>query len=45
MSVGRTTGRLATIRSIRPSMAVSSPIWYWAASSTLPNECASGSHM
>ena len=32
------------IWSIRPSTAVANPIWYCAAMSSFPNECASGSH-
>ena len=44
MNVGRTTARLSTILSIRPSTAVAKPICSCAASSTLPNECDSGSH-
>ena len=44
MNVGRTAPRFSTILSTRPSTAVAKPTWHWTASSTLPNECASGSH-
>ncbi len=43
MNVGWTTARLSTILSTRPSIAVGKPICSWTASSTWPNECASGS--
>ena len=44
MNVGFTTPRLSTIFSTRPSIAVAKPQASWAESSTLPNECAIGSH-
>ena len=44
MNVGRTSPRLSTILSTRPSTAVAKPTWHWIASSIFPNECASGSH-
>jgi hypothetical protein len=44
MNVGRTRARFSTILSMRPSTADAKPISSWAASSTLPNECDSGSH-
>ena len=44
MNVGFTTPRLSTILSTRPSMAVAKPQASWVDSSTLPNECAIGSH-
>ncbi len=44
MKVGRTAARLSPILSTRPSITVGKPISSGSASSTLPNECASGSH-
>ena len=44
IQVGRTTARLSMILSTRPSTAVGKPIASWVVSSTLPNECAIGSH-
>ena len=44
MKVGFTTPRFSTILSTRPSMAVAKPHASWVESSTLPNECAIGSH-
>ena len=44
MNVGFTMPRFSTILSTRPSMAVAKPQASWAESSTLPNECAIGSH-
>jgi hypothetical protein len=44
IQVGRTTARFSTILSTRPSTAVGNPIASWVFSSTLPNECAMGSH-
>ena len=44
MKVGRTTARLSMILSTRPSTAVAKPQASWVESSTLPNECAIGSH-
>ena len=44
MNVGFTMPRFSTILSTRPSMAVAKPQASCAESSTLPNECAIGSH-
>ena len=44
MKVGRTTARFSMIFSTRPSTAVAKPQASWVDSSTLPNECAIGSH-
>ena len=44
MNVGRTTARLSMILSTRPSTAVAKPQASWVESSTLPKECAIGSH-
>ena len=44
MNVGFTTARLSMILSTRPSTAVANPHASWEESSTLPNECAIGSH-
>ena len=44
MNVGFTVAQLSTIFSTRPSTAVAKPQASWAESSTLPNECAIGSH-
>ena len=43
MNVGETTARLSMILSTRPSTAAAEPVASCAASSTLPNECDSGS--
>ena len=44
MKVGFTIARLSMILSTRPSTAVAKPQASWVESSTLPNECAIGSH-
>ena len=44
MNVGFTAAQLSTIFSTRPSTADAKPQASWADSSTLPNECAIGSH-
>ena len=44
MKVGFTMARFSMILSTRPSTAVGNPQASWVESSTLPNECAIGSH-
>lgn len=44
MTVGLTTPRLSAILSRRPSITVGTPMPIITTSSSLPNECDSGSH-